>query len=75
MPRWQAFRPRPGFIASSFGAPPYFLNANVARGLSATPLSGWHARRLEAAKEPLPEMLGMSELRPRRSVLTGPTRK
>ena len=47
----------------------------VAHGLSATPLAAWYARRLEAAKEPLVELAGMSELRERRTALTGPTRK
>jgi sodium/hydrogen antiporter len=47
----------------------------VLHGLSATPLSAWYARRLEAATEPPVELAGMSELRQRRSVLAGPTRK
>ena len=47
----------------------------LAHGLSATPLSGWYARRLAAAKEPLAEMAGMSELPQRRSVLAGPPKK
>jgi len=44
----------------------------VAHGLSATPLSIWYARRLEAAKEPPVELAGMSELGQRRGVLAGP---
>jgi hypothetical protein len=47
----------------------------VAHGLSATPLSGWYARRLAAAKEPLVELAGMSELRQRRGALAGPPKK
>ena len=47
----------------------------VLHGLSAMPLSAWYARRLAAAKEPLVELAGMSELRQRRSALAGPTRK
>jgi sodium/hydrogen antiporter len=47
----------------------------VLHGLSANPLSNWYARRLKSATEPLPELVGMSELRPRRSVLAGPPRK
>jgi NhaP-type Na+/H+ or K+/H+ antiporter len=47
----------------------------VLHGLSATPLSARYARRLEAAKEPLVELAGMSELRQRHSVLAGPPRK
>jgi NhaP-type Na+/H+ or K+/H+ antiporter len=47
----------------------------VAHGLSATPLSIWYARRLEAAVEPPVELAGMSELRQRRTVLAGPSRK
>jgi NhaP-type Na+/H+ or K+/H+ antiporter len=47
----------------------------VLHGLSATPLSAWYARRLEAAKEPPVELAGMSELRQRRSVLAGPPKR
>ena len=47
----------------------------LAHGLSASPLSAWYARRLEAAKEPPVELAGMSELPQRRGVLAGPTRK
>jgi hypothetical protein len=47
----------------------------VLHGFSAMPLSAWYARRLAAAKEPLVELAGMSELRERRTALTGPTRK
>jgi sodium/hydrogen antiporter len=47
----------------------------VAHGLSAMPLSAWYARRLGAAKEPLAELAGMSELRERRSVLASPPKK
>lgn len=43
----------------------------VAHGLSATPLSTWYARRLEAATQPPAELADMSELRPRRSLLAG----
>jgi NhaP-type Na+/H+ or K+/H+ antiporter len=44
-------------------------------GLSATPLSGWYARRLAAAKGPLAESEEMPELPQRRGVLTGTARK
>jgi sodium/hydrogen antiporter len=47
----------------------------VAHGLSATPLAAWYARRLETAKEPLAELSDLPELRQRRSVLAGPTKK
>lgn len=46
----------------------------VLHGLSAMPLSGWYARRLEAANKPLVEMADMSELRQRRRVLAGSPR-
>jgi len=48
---------------------------SVATAQEAPPLSIWYARRLEAAKEPPVESAGMCELRQRRSVLAGPTRK
>lgn len=44
----------------------------VLHGLSATPLSRWYARRLEAAKAPLAEFQDMPEMRGRRQVLEGP---
>jgi NhaP-type Na+/H+ or K+/H+ antiporter len=47
----------------------------LAHGLSATPLSAWYARRLEAAKEPPVELGDLPELRQRRSVLASPTKK
>jgi sodium/hydrogen antiporter len=47
----------------------------VAHGLSAVPLSIWYAGRLDAAGEPPIELAGMSELRQRRSVLAGPSKK
>ncbi|MGE5602464.1 MAG: cation:proton antiporter [Nitrososphaerales archaeon] len=43
-----------------------------AHGLSATPLSIWYARRLEAAAEPPVELEDAPELRQRRRVLAGP---
>jgi NhaP-type Na+/H+ or K+/H+ antiporter len=43
----------------------------LAHGLSATPLSIWYARRLEAAPEPPAELADMPELRQRRRMLAG----
>jgi NhaP-type Na+/H+ or K+/H+ antiporter len=43
----------------------------VLHGLSATPLSKWYARRLEAAPEPPAETQDAPEMRPRRHVLEG----
>lgn len=47
----------------------------LAHGLSATPLSAWYARRLEAAEGPIEELADVPELRERRKVLAGPPRK
>ena len=47
----------------------------VAHGLSATPLSDWYARRLEAATEPPVELADVPELRQRRKVLAGPPKR
>lgn len=44
----------------------------VAHGLSATPLSVWYARRLEAAGGPLEEMVDVPEPHERRRALTDP---
>jgi NhaP-type Na+/H+ or K+/H+ antiporter len=44
----------------------------LAHGLSATPLSVWYARRLEAASEPPIELTDAPELRQRRRLLAGP---
>ena len=68
----EANRPADTLIAAATWT---ILLSVVAHGLSATPLSAWYARRLAAAKEPLVELAGMSELRQRRSVLVGPTKK
>jgi NhaP-type Na+/H+ or K+/H+ antiporter len=68
----EASRPADTLIAAATWT---ILLSVLAHGFSATPLSGWYARRLAAAKEPLVEMAGLSELRQRRSALTGPTRK
>jgi NhaP-type Na+/H+ or K+/H+ antiporter len=68
----EASRPADTLIAAATWT---ILLSVVAHGLSATPLSAWYARRLAAAKEPLVELAGLSELRERRSALTGPTRK
>jgi NhaP-type Na+/H+ or K+/H+ antiporter len=68
----EASRPVDTLIAAATWT---ILLSVVAHGLSATPLSGWYARRLAAAKEPLIELAGMSELRQRRSVLASPPKK
>jgi len=47
----------------------------LAHGLSATPLSGWYARRLAAAKEPPVGLAGMSEIPQRFGVLADPPRR
>lgn len=47
----------------------------IAHGLSANPLAGWYARRLEAARKSQPdlaELADLSELRKRRHILPGP---
>ncbi len=44
----------------------------LAHGLSATPLSVWYARRLEAAAPPPLELADAPELRQRRRILAGP---
>lgn len=41
----------------------------IAHGLSAVPLSGWYARRLERASGPLAELVELPELPGRRSLL------
>jgi len=68
----EANRPADTLIAAATWT---ILLSVVLHGFSAMPLSAWYARRLAAAKEPLVELAGMSELRERRSALTGPTRK
>ena len=56
----EANRPADTLIAAATWT---ILLSVVAHGLSATPLSAWYARRLAAAKEPLVELAGLSELR------------
>ena len=68
----EASRPADTLIAAATWT---ILLSVVAHGLSATPLSGWYARRLAAAKEPPVELAGMSELPQRRGVLAGPPRR
>ena len=71
-PFQEASRPADRLIAAATWA---ILLSVVAHGLSATPLSGWYARRLAAAKEPPVELADMSELPQRRGVLAGPPRR
>jgi NhaP-type Na+/H+ or K+/H+ antiporter len=68
----EASRPADTLIAAATWT---ILLSVVTHGLSATPLSGWYARRLAAAKEPPVELAGMSELPQRRGVLAGPPRR
>ena len=68
----EASRPADTLIAAATWT---ILLSVVAHGLSATPLSGWYARRLAAAKEPPVELAGMSELPQRRGVLASPPKK
>ena len=68
----EANRPADTLIAAATWT---ILLSVVAHGLSATPLSGWYARRLAAAKEPPVELADMSELPQRRGVLAGPPRR
>jgi NhaP-type Na+/H+ or K+/H+ antiporter len=68
----EASRPADTLIAAATWT---ILLSVVAHGLSATPLSGWYARRLAAAKEPPVELAGMSEIPQRRGVLAGPPRR
>jgi len=63
-------------VAALIAAAIWTILLSVAEhGLSATPLSILYARRPEAVKEPPVELADMSELRQRRSVLAGPTKK
>jgi sodium/hydrogen antiporter len=68
----EASRPADTLVAAATWT---ILLSVLAHGFSATPLSGWYARRLAAAKEPPVELAGMSELRQRRGVLAGPPRR
>jgi NhaP-type Na+/H+ or K+/H+ antiporter len=65
----EASRPVDTLIAAATWT---ILLSVVAHGLSATPLSGWYARRLAVAKEPPIELVSMSELPQRRGVLANP---